>query len=98
MPDRDPQLLTIAEAAELLRASVATLRYWRHLGPGPRSFRLAAASSTAATICMPGSITSAPQRRPTAADQRVEPASQQGVGMGGSTRECAEGGCQPGVG
>ncbi len=44
MPDRnpshDPQLLTIAEASELLRAPVATLRYWRHLGTGPRSFRL----------------------------------------------------------
>jgi excisionase family DNA binding protein len=37
---RDPELLTIAEAAELLRAPVATLRYWRHLGAGPRSFRL----------------------------------------------------------
>ncbi len=38
----DPQLelLTITEAAELLRAPVATLRYWRHLGTGPRSFRL----------------------------------------------------------
>ncbi|ADB74182.1 helix-turn-helix transcriptional regulator [Geodermatophilus obscurus] len=34
------QLLTIAEAAELLRAPVATLRYWRHLGTGPHSFRL----------------------------------------------------------
>jgi excisionase family DNA binding protein len=35
-----PDLLTIPEAAELLRAPVATLRYWRHLGTGPRSFRL----------------------------------------------------------
>jgi DNA-binding transcriptional MerR regulator len=35
-----PELLTLAEAAELLRAPVATLRYWRHLGTGPRSFRL----------------------------------------------------------
>ena len=34
------ELLTITEAAELLRAPVATLRYWRHLGTGPRSFRL----------------------------------------------------------
>ena len=34
-----PPLLTITEAA-LLRAPVATLRYWRHLGTGPRSFRL----------------------------------------------------------
>jgi excisionase family DNA binding protein len=44
MPDRpashDSELLTITEAAELLRAPVATLRYWRHLGTGPRSFRL----------------------------------------------------------
>jgi excisionase family DNA binding protein len=35
-----PALLTITEAAELLRAPVATLRYWRHLGAGPTSFRL----------------------------------------------------------
>ncbi|WP_448640735.1 helix-turn-helix domain-containing protein [Geodermatophilus sp. URMC 63] len=34
------ELLTIAEAALLLRAPVATLRYWRHLGTGPHSFRL----------------------------------------------------------
>jgi excisionase family DNA binding protein len=44
MPDlptsHEPELLTITEAAELLRAPVATLRYWRHLGSGPRSFRL----------------------------------------------------------
>ena len=33
-------LLTITEAAQLTRAPVATLRYWRHLGTGPRSFRL----------------------------------------------------------
>jgi excisionase family DNA binding protein len=44
MPDSTaepyPDLLTIAEVAALLRAPVATLRYWRHLGTGPRSFRL----------------------------------------------------------
>ena len=44
MPDHaaghHPELLTISEAAELLRAPVATLRYWRHLGTGPRSFRV----------------------------------------------------------
>ncbi|SFP85674.1 DNA binding domain-containing protein, excisionase family [Geodermatophilus dictyosporus] len=39
-PSRDPELLAIAEAAELLRAPVATLRHWRHLGTGPRSLRL----------------------------------------------------------
>ena len=36
--DRD--LLTIDEAAGILRTPKATLRYWRHLGTGPRSFRL----------------------------------------------------------
>jgi excisionase family DNA binding protein len=44
MPDQstsgEPDLLTITEAAELLRAPVATLRYWRHVGTGPRSFRV----------------------------------------------------------
>ncbi len=35
-----PQLLTLAEAAARLRTPVATLRYWRHLGTGPDSFRL----------------------------------------------------------
>ncbi|SDY90776.1 DNA binding domain-containing protein, excisionase family [Modestobacter sp. DSM 44400] len=38
--DDAPELLTSTEAADLLRAPVATLRYWRHLGTGPRSFRL----------------------------------------------------------
>jgi excisionase family DNA binding protein len=33
-------LLSIDEAADLLRAPVATVRYWRHLGTGPHSFRL----------------------------------------------------------
>ncbi len=34
------QLLTVNEAAHLVRAPVATLRYWRHLGAGPLGFRL----------------------------------------------------------
>jgi predicted DNA-binding transcriptional regulator AlpA len=34
------ELLTITEAADITRAPLATLRYWRHLGTGPRSFRL----------------------------------------------------------
>jgi DNA-binding transcriptional MerR regulator len=34
------ELLTLAEAAALLRTPVATLRYWRHLGTGPDGFRL----------------------------------------------------------
>jgi hypothetical protein len=33
----EPELLTIAEAAQLLRTPVATLRYWRHRNTGPRS-------------------------------------------------------------
>lgn len=39
---RDPtlrdELLTIEEVAELLRMPVASLRYWRVLGTGPRGF------------------------------------------------------------
>jgi excisionase family DNA binding protein len=37
---RSPHLLTLPEAAAYLRTPVATLRYWRHLGTGPRGFRL----------------------------------------------------------
>ena len=38
--DSEQDLLTIDEAAAIVRAPVATLRYWRHLGTGPASFRL----------------------------------------------------------
>ena len=38
--DHQPELLTITEAAELVRAPVATLRYWRHRNIGPHSFRV----------------------------------------------------------
>ena len=34
------ELLTISEVAAIVRAPIATLRYWRHLGNGPRSFRV----------------------------------------------------------
>ena len=34
------ELLTLAEAAVVLRTPVAMLRYWRHLGVGPDGFRL----------------------------------------------------------
>ena len=34
------RLLTITEAAEELRTSVETLRYWRGRGEGPLGFRL----------------------------------------------------------
>jgi len=33
-------MLTLDEAAALVRTPVATLRYWRHMGTGPRSFRV----------------------------------------------------------
>jgi excisionase family DNA binding protein len=36
------QLLTTAEAAEVLNTPVATLRWWRHQGVGPKAFRLGA--------------------------------------------------------
>ncbi len=38
--ESNTQLLTLTEAAAKLRTPVATLRYWRHLGAGPDSFRL----------------------------------------------------------
>jgi DNA-binding transcriptional MerR regulator len=36
----DDDLLTITEVAAIVRAPVATLRYWRHLSTGPKSFRV----------------------------------------------------------
>lgn len=38
--EAEHDLMTIVEAADLLRAPVATLRYWRSIGYGPRSFRV----------------------------------------------------------
>ncbi|MBK8468990.1 MAG: helix-turn-helix domain-containing protein [Candidatus Phosphoribacter sp.] len=37
---RNDELLTIGEVADIVRVPVATLRYWRHLGTGPHSFRI----------------------------------------------------------
>lgn len=34
------ELCTLADVAQLLRVPPATLRYWRHLGTGPHSFRI----------------------------------------------------------
>jgi predicted DNA-binding transcriptional regulator AlpA len=39
-PPAGDELLTISEVAAIVRAPIATMRYWRHLGTGPRSFRL----------------------------------------------------------
>jgi len=40
VPKVNDDLLTMAEVAAIVRAPVATLRYWRHLGTGPHSFRV----------------------------------------------------------
>lgn len=34
-----PKYMTTEELAELLRRSPHTIRYWRQVGEGPRSFR-----------------------------------------------------------
>ena len=34
------KLLTLPEVAAVTRTPIATLRYFRHLGVGPRSFKL----------------------------------------------------------
>lgn len=36
----DDELLSLQEVSDVVRVPVATLRYWRHLGTGPRSFRI----------------------------------------------------------
>lgn len=36
----EDELMSIKEAAALVRVPEATLRYWRHLGTGPHSFRI----------------------------------------------------------
>lgn len=38
--EADDTMLTLDEAAAMVRTPVATLRYWRHMGTGPRSFRV----------------------------------------------------------
>ena len=40
MDDLEDLLLTTAEVAAMTRAPQSTVRYWRHLGQGPASFRL----------------------------------------------------------
>ena len=34
------RLLTSAEVAQIIRVPHATLRYWRHIGIGPKSFKM----------------------------------------------------------
>ena len=40
LPHAGDELMSIKEVAALLRVPEATLRYWRHLGTGPRGFRI----------------------------------------------------------
>ena len=35
-----PDYMTTDEVAELSRTSAETVRYWRHVGKGPKSFKL----------------------------------------------------------
>jgi len=35
-----PKILITAEVAELVRAPIETVRYWRHVGKGPKSFKV----------------------------------------------------------
>jgi len=37
---REDDLVTLAEVAEILRVPVNTVRWWRHQGTGPRFFKL----------------------------------------------------------
>lgn len=41
-PVADPaeEMLTLEEACQFLRLPEGTLRYWRHLDTGPRSFKI----------------------------------------------------------
>lgn len=38
--DRLGRLMNSAEVATMIRVPQATLRYWRHVGIGPRSFKM----------------------------------------------------------
>lgn len=35
-----PENMTMQEVSDQLRTPIDTLRYWRHLGKGPKSFKL----------------------------------------------------------
>lgn len=37
---KTPQFITTDELAALVRQPVETIRYWRHVGKGPASFKL----------------------------------------------------------
>lgn len=35
-----PDYMTTGDVATMLRTSAETVRYWRHIGKGPRSFKV----------------------------------------------------------
>jgi hypothetical protein len=40
-PERDPEeLVTLSEAADILRMPINTLRWWRQTGKGPEFFKI----------------------------------------------------------
>jgi predicted DNA-binding transcriptional regulator AlpA len=40
LPHAGDELMSLKEVGALVRVPDATLRYWRHLGTGPRGFRV----------------------------------------------------------
>lgn len=40
IPCHDSELITTEELAKIVRAPVETVRYWRHIGKGPKSFKI----------------------------------------------------------
>ena len=40
MTTAEPEYMTTAEVAELTRSPQETVRYWRHMGTGPRCFKV----------------------------------------------------------
>ena len=40
MPEQGPKYFTTPEAAEHYRTTVQTIRYWRHIGYGPKGVKV----------------------------------------------------------
>ena len=49
-PVMNPEYLTLPEVAEHYRTTEATVRYWRHIGYGPRGVKLGARVNPRAEI------------------------------------------------
>jgi predicted DNA-binding transcriptional regulator AlpA len=90
-PHANDELLTMREVADVVRVPVATLRYWRYLGTGPRSFRIGRSvrywRTEVATLAGEPvqQCTGQPLRLATVGDERDdESASRKGTGMAGN--------------